>query len=146
MAGVNKVILLGRLGKDPETKTIGSGQMVANFSIATSETWKDKSTGEKKESTEWHNCQAWGPVAEIIQKYVHKGDQVYVEGKLKTRSWEKDGITRYVTEIIVSGVNLIGGGKQEQTQQTYSAPVQQQKNEPDPLAKVTQEDIDQLPF
>lgn len=116
MSGVNRVTLLGRVGKDPETKTIGNGQTVSNFSIATSESWKDKSTGEKKEQTEWHNCQAWGSTAEIIQKYVRKGDQIYVEGKIKTRSWEKDGVTRYVTEIIVSTVNLIGGNKSENRQ------------------------------
>lgn len=123
MSGVNKATLLGRLGKDPECKTINSGQMVANFSIATSESWKDRTTGEKKEQTEWHNCQAWGTLAEIAQKYLHKGDQVYVEGKIKTRSWEKDGVTRYVTEIIVGSIVLLGGGqKSDATRQEAPTP------------------------
>lgn len=112
MAGVNKVILLGRTGKDPESKTVNN-QTVANFSIATSEVYKDKNTGEKKETTEWTNCVAWGAVGDIISKYVKKGDQVYVEGKLKTRSWEKDGVTKYVTEVIVNAVTLIGGNNKE---------------------------------
>lgn len=110
MAGVNKVILLGRLGKDPETRNTGN-QSVTNFSMATSESYKDKATGEKKETTEWHNCQAWGAVGDIIAKYVKKGDNLYVEGKIKTRSWEKDGVTRYVTEVVVNTVNLIGGNR-----------------------------------
>lgn len=109
MAGVNKVILLGRLGKEPESKQV-NGQTVTNFSIATSESYKDKN-GEKKEVTDWHNCVAWGSVGDIIAKYVHKGDSLYVEGKSKTRSWEKDGVTKYVTEVVVNIVNLIGGNK-----------------------------------
>lgn len=112
MSGVNKIILLGRLGKDPESKTTNNGQTVCNFSMATSETYKDKATGEKKETTEWHNCVAWGSVGEIASKYLHKGDAVYVEGKMKTRTWEKDGVTRYVTEVLVNTINLIGGNKQ----------------------------------
>jgi len=105
---VNKVILLGRLGKDPEVRNLENGNQVANFSIATSEYSKDKS-GNKKESTEWHNIVLWGKVAEIASKYLKKGNQVLVEGKIKTRSWEKDGVTRYVTEIMGDNITLLGG-------------------------------------
>lgn len=107
MAGVNKVILVGRLGKDPEVRHFENGGMVANFTMATSETYKDKATGEKKEITDWHNIVVRNQAAEIMQKYVHKGDLLYVEGKIRTRSWEKDGITRYTTEIIVDNFNML---------------------------------------
>jgi single-strand DNA-binding protein len=89
MSGVNKVILVGRLGKDPEVRNLENGAVVANFSIATSESYKDRTTGEKKEITEWHNIVLWRGLAEIAQKYLHKGDMVYIEGKLRTRSWRK---------------------------------------------------------
>lgn len=108
MSGVNKCILLGRVGKPPEVKSTGNGQRVANFSIATSESYKDKSTGEKKEITDWHNIVIWGQLADVIEKYVNKGDMIYVEGKMRTRSWEKDGITRYTTEVIGSNITLLG--------------------------------------
>ncbi|MFO0506496.1 MAG: single-stranded DNA-binding protein [Chryseotalea sp.] len=108
MAGVNKVILIGRLGKDPEIRNFENGGMIANFSMATSETYKDRTTGEKKEITDWHNVVARIPLlAEIIQKYVKKGDMLYVEGKLRTRSWEKDGQTRYTTEVIIDNFTML---------------------------------------
>ncbi len=108
MSGVNKVILVGRLGKEPEVRSLDSGAMVANFSIATSESYKDKTTGERKEITEWHNIVLWRGLAEITQKYVHKGDLVYIEGKLRTRSWEKDGVTRYTTEVVADNMTMLG--------------------------------------
>jgi single-strand DNA-binding protein len=108
MSGVNKVILVGRLGKEPEVRNLDNGAIVANFSIATSESYKDKTTGEKKEVTEWHNIVLWRGLAEIAQKYVHKGDLVYIEGKLRTRSWEKDGVTRYTTEIVADNMTMLG--------------------------------------
>lgn len=111
---VNKTILLGRLGKDPELRHLDNGNAVANFSLATSESYKDKSTGEKKETTEWHNIVLWGKTAEIAQKYLHKGDQVYIEGKLRTRKWEKDGITRYITEVVGDSITMLGGKKEGQ--------------------------------
>jgi single-strand DNA-binding protein len=117
---VNKVILLGRVGKDPEVRNLDNGRTVANFSLATSETYKDKS-GEKKETTEWHNLVLWGKTAEIAQKYVSKGDQIYVEGKLQTRSWEKDGVTKYTTETIVDKLTLIGGNKRSTNQEEPAA-------------------------
>lgn len=109
MSGVNKVILVGRLGKEPEIRNLENGAMVANFSIATSEVYKDRTTGERRESTEWHNIALWRGLAEIAQKYLHKGDMVYIEGKLKTRSWEKDGITRYTTEIVGENLTMLSG-------------------------------------
>jgi single-strand DNA-binding protein len=117
---VNRVILLGRVGKDPEVRNTTNGKTVANFSLATSESYKD-SSGEKKETTEWHNLVLWGKTAEIAQKYVSKGDQIYVEGKLQTRSWEKDGVTKYTTETIVDKLTLIGGNKRSTNQEEPAA-------------------------
>ena len=108
MAGINKVILIGNLGNDPEVRYTPDGTAVANFSIATSDEWTDKDTGEKKKRTEWHRIVAWRRLGEICGEYLSKGRQVYVEGKLQTRSWEKDGATRYTTEIIASDVQFLG--------------------------------------
>ena len=108
MSGVNKVILIGRLGKDPEVRNLENGVSVANFTMATSESYKDRTTGEKKEVTEWHNVVLWRGLAEISQKYLHKGDLVYIEGKLRTRSWEKEGVTRYTTEIVADNMTMLG--------------------------------------
>jgi single-strand DNA-binding protein len=107
MSGVNKVILVGRLGKDPEVRNLDNGATVANFTIATSETYRDKTTGDKKEITEWHNIVLWRGLAEIAQKYLHKGDMVYIEGKLRTRSWEKEGVTRYTTEVVGDNMTML---------------------------------------
>lgn len=107
---VNKVILVGRLGKDPETRYTGSGKAVANFSVATDETWKDNS-GEKQQKTEWHKIVAWGKLAEIVQQYCTKGQLVYIEGKLQTRKWEdKEKVTRYSTEIVADTLRMLGRG------------------------------------
>jgi single-strand DNA-binding protein len=110
MAGVNKVIVIGNLGQDPEIRYMPDGTAVANFSVATSDTWKDKQTGEKKERTEWHRIVAWRQLGELCGKYLSKGRKVYVEGKLQTRSWEKDGVTRYTTEIVANDVQFLDGG------------------------------------
>lgn len=116
---VNKVILIGRLGNDPEIKTLQNDSKVANFSLATSDIWYDKGTGEKKEATEWHRIVVWGKKAELVEKYLQKGSEVYLEGKLKTRSWEKDGITRYATEIVLEEyngqINFIGSRQSSET-------------------------------
>ena len=110
MSGVNKVTLLGRLGADPESRKTNSGDTVVNFSLATSEKWTDKESGEKKEQTEWHRVIAFKRTAEIIQQYVKKGDQIYVEGKLQTRKWQdKNGQDRYTTEVVVRDMQLLGG-------------------------------------
>jgi single-strand DNA-binding protein len=111
MSGVNKVILVGRLGKDPEVRNLDNGAVVANFTIATSESYKDKTTGEKKEITEWHNIVLWRGLAEISQKYLHKGDMVFIEGKLRTRSWEKEGVTRYTTEVVADNMTMLSTGR-----------------------------------
>jgi single-strand DNA-binding protein len=108
MAGINKAIIVGNLGRDPEVRYTPDGTAVANFSVATSESWNDKQSGEKKERTEWHRVVAWRRLGEICGEYLSKGSQVYVEGKLQTRSWEQDGVTRYTTEIIASTVQFLG--------------------------------------
>lgn len=105
--GVNKVIAIGNLGKDPETRYLPSGVAVCNFSIAVSESWKDKQTGEQKERTEWINIETWGGIAEACQKYLSKGSQCYVEGKMQTDKWEKDGVTRYSTKVRADNVQFL---------------------------------------
>jgi single-strand DNA-binding protein len=114
MAGINKVILVGHLGSNPEVKTIGSGQQVAQFNIATSENWMDKN-GQRQERTEWHRVVFWGKQAELCGKYLSKGRQVYIEGKLQTRQWEDaQGQKRYTTEIIGNSIQFLGGGDRAQ--------------------------------
>ena len=108
MAGVNKAILVGNLGRDPELRTTPNGQSVVNFTLATSETWNDKS-GERQERTEWHRIVVWGKTAEMCNQYLSKGRTVYIEGRIQTREWEdKDGAKRYTTEVNASTVNFIG--------------------------------------
>ena len=108
MASVNKVILVGNLGRDPEVRYMPNGEAVCNFSIATTDSWKDKS-GAKQEKTEWHNIVMYRKLAEIAGEYLKKGRPVYVEGRLQTRKWEKDGVTRYTTEIIADQMQMLGG-------------------------------------
>ena len=109
MAGVNKVLLIGRLGRDPEVRYTPDGTAIANFSIATSEEWKDKKTGEKQERTEWHRIVAFRRLGEICGEYLSKGRQVYIEGRLQTRDWQdKDGNKRYTTEIVASQMQMLG--------------------------------------
>ena len=109
MAGVNKVILVGNLGKDPEVRHLESGNSVAHFTLATNEYYKDKQ-GARVERTEWHNISAWRGLAELAEKYLKKGSQVYIEGKLRTRQYQdKDQQTRYITEIIAEEISLLGG-------------------------------------
>ena len=101
--GVNKVILIGNLGAEPDVRYMQSGDAVANLSLATSESWKDRETGETKERTEWHRVVVFGKVAEIVKQYVHKGSKIYVEGQLRTKKWQdKEGQDRYTTEVVVS--------------------------------------------
>jgi len=128
MKGVNKVVVLGNVGQDPEVRYSPSGMCFCNLSVATSESWKDKQTGERKERTEWHRVVLQGKLAEIAGEYVKKGSQVYFEGKLQTRKWQgQDGQDKYTTEIIVdsfSGVMQLLGGKQQPSQ-----PAQQQQQQ-----------------
>ena len=106
--GVNKVILLGNVGQDPEIKYMQNGDAVANLSLATSESWKDKNTGEQKEKTEWHRVVAFKRLAEIIGEYVKKGSKLYVEGRLQTRKWQgKDGQDKYTTEVLISEMQML---------------------------------------
>ncbi|MGA7801881.1 MAG: single-stranded DNA-binding protein [Gammaproteobacteria bacterium] len=108
--GVNKVILIGNLGKDPEVRYLPSGSAVANVTLATSEQWKDKQSGDQQERTEWHNVAFFGRLAEIVGEYLKKGSQVYVEGSLRTRKWQdKNGNDRYTTEIVASEMQMLGG-------------------------------------
>ncbi len=112
MSGVNKAIVVGRLGNDPELKQTSTGQSVCTFSMATSENWKD-SNGERQERTEWHRIVVWGRVGKNCAKYLAKGRQAFVEGRLQTRSWEgQDGQKRYTTEIVAQNVQFLGGGAQ----------------------------------
>lgn len=107
--GVNKVILVGNLGNDPETKYMPSGDAVTNLSVATSESWKDKKTGEQKDRTEWHRVAMFGRLAEIAAEYLRKGSQVYIEGKLRTRKWQdQQGNDRYSTEVIANEMQMLG--------------------------------------
>ena|SRR5688572_14038947 len=108
--GVNKVILIGHLGKDPQQRAMPSGKAVVNFSMATTEQWRDKQTGENKEATEWHNIVMFDRLAEIAAEYLRKGSQVYIEGKIRTRKWQdKEGNDRYTTEIIANEMSMLGG-------------------------------------
>lgn len=109
---INKVILVGNLGRDPEIRYTPSGMAVANFSIATTDKWKDKQSGEMKERTEWHRIVAWGRLGEICGEYLSKGRQVYIEGRLQTNQWEKDGVTRYTTEVVASEMKMLGSKTQ----------------------------------
>jgi len=106
MRGINKVMLLGMVGKDPEIRTVANGLM-ATFSLATSEVWKDKQTGEKKEQTEWHNCVVFGALAQVVQGYVHKGTKLHIEGQIQTRSYDKDGEKRYITQVLIKDLLLL---------------------------------------
>ena len=108
--GVNKVIIIGNLGADPETRAMPSGTTVANLRVATSESWRDKQTGEQQERTEWHRVALFGRLAEVAGEYLRKGSQVYIEGSLRTRKWQdKQGNDRYTTEIIADNMQMLGG-------------------------------------
>jgi len=123
--GVNKVILVGNLGKDPEVRYMPNGKAAASVTVATTESWKDKQTGEKQERTEWHNVQFYDKLAEIVGEYLKKGSQIYVEGSLRTRKWQdKEGKDRYTTEVIASDMQMLGGGKSsgEKPERSQSKP------------------------
>ena len=146
MAGVNKAIIVGNLGQDPEVKFMPSGEAVANITIATSESWKDKQTGEQKEKTEWHRVSIFGKLAEIAGEYLKKGSKVYIEGKLQTRKWtNQQGQDQYTTEIVLQGfggvMQMLDGKQQGQgaapqqqggfvNQGQQQAPLQQQQQAP----------------
>ena len=127
--GINKVILVGHLGQDPEVKYMPSGGAVANVSVATSDQWKDKQSGETKDRTEWHRVVFFNRTAEVVGEYLKKGSQVYIEGRLQTRKWQnKDGQDMYTTEIVANDMQMLGGKgsapEQGQQQQSYKPPQQ----------------------
>lgn len=156
MAGsVNKVILIGNLGRDPEVRRLENGGIVANFPIATTETYTDKSTGERKDITDWHNIVVWRGLAEVVEKYVRKGTKLYVEGKLKTRSWtDKEGNTRYTTEVLADNLTMLSRAENNASQSrepNYSS--QGTPTAPAPIESVTTpqnltetDEADDLPF
>ena len=124
--GVNKVILVGNLGKDPEIRYMPNGNAVANLTVATSEKWKDKNTGQDQEKTEWHRIVIFGKLAEIVGEYLKKGSQAYFEGKLQTRKWQdQQGQDKYTTEIIADQMQMLGGKGDSSQQQAQQQPAQQ---------------------
>ncbi len=154
MASVNKVILVGNLGKDPETRYMSGGDAVCNITIATSESWKDKNTGEKREITEWHKVVFYRKLAEIAGQYLRKGSSVYVEGRIRTRKWQdKDGNDRYTTEIEATEMQMLGsrqsGGQSDQGgyQQPQSRPAANPGQQPRQQQRQAYDDLsDDIPF
>ena len=132
--GVNKVILVGNLGNDPEVKYLPSGSAIANITLATSEEWRDKATGEKREAVEWHRVVLFGKLAEIAGEYLRKGSQVYIEGQLRTRKWtDNAGVEKYTTEVVVNvggTMQMLGGKQESKPQQAQQQGRQQQQNNP----------------
>ena len=121
--GLNLAIIIGNVGQDPETKFLPSGEAVTNFSIATSESWKDKNSGERKDRTEWHKVVAFGRLAEIISEYAKRGSKLYISGSLRTRQWEKDGQKHYTTEIVAKEMQLLDrkeGGAEKPAEVVFS--------------------------
>lgn len=149
--GINKVIIVGNLGQDPEVRYMSNSNAIASFSVATSETWKDKQTGEQKDRTEWHRVVIFGRLAEIAGEYLKKGSQVYIEGQLQTRKWQdQSGIDRYTTEIVVNidgTLQILGSRQNEQDISNGNRPAQPVKSAPPP--QLTQSGVDSdddIPF
>lgn len=139
MSDLNRVMLIGRLGADPEQRHMPNGKAVVNIRVATSETWKDRNSGERQERTEWHSIVAFDKLAEIIAEYLRKGSQVFIEGKLQTRKWQdKEGKDRYTTEIVASQMQMLGGKLQGERVPRQEAPA----SEPAPAGEFE----DDLPF
>lgn len=130
--GINKVILIGNVGGDPETRYLPNGNAVTNLTLATSDSWRDKQSGEQKERTEWHRVSFFGKIAEIVGQYVNKGSKLYIEGRLQTREWEKDGVKRYTTEIVVDmggTMQMLDGRDDSGGQNTNRAPQNNQQGQ-----------------
>ena len=143
--GINKVILIGNLGNDPDVKYLPNGNAVANITIATSDSWKDKTTGQKQEKTEWHRVVFFGKLAEIVGEYLRKGSKIYIEGRLQTREWEKDGVKRYTTEIVVDiggQMQMLDGKKDDSHSSATSRPVPARTAAPQPADDFS----DDVPF
>lgn len=149
--GINKVIIVGNLGNDPEVKYMPSGSAVANLTVATSESWKDKNTGEQKEKTEWHRVAIFGKLAEIAGEYLRKGSQVYLEGQLQTRKWQdQQGQDRYTTEVVIQGFNgvmqMLGGKQGTQQQEGWGQPQQPaQQHQQHPAQQQPQQQYNEPP-
>ncbi len=146
---VNKVILIGNLGKDPEVRYLENGTVVASFPLATSEVYTDKSTGDKKVTTDWHDIVVWRGLAEIAEKYLKKGYKVYIEGKLKKRTWQdKEGNNRYITEVIADEMTILSRPENTLKQVEQKDPYSNQgtPSQPGPLASTEDELNDDLPF
>jgi single-strand DNA-binding protein len=142
MAGINRVILIGNLGKDPDVITFENGVKKATFSLATTESYKNKE-GNRVDQTEWHNIVMWRGLADIAERYLHKGNQIYLEGKLKTRSYEQDGIKKYITEIFVDNMTMLGSKRDGENQDAgTNKPAQAQQTEENDI----QVPEDDLPF
>ena len=138
---INKAILVGNLGRDPEVRYTTSGMAVANFTIATSERWKDKTSGEMQERTEWHRIVAWGRLGEICGEYLSKGRQVYIEGRIQTRDWEdKDGNKRYTTEVVAAEMKMLGSKDSDGGYKTPKSPEVPEYSGP-PLPEEQDDDI-----
>lgn len=146
MAGVNRVILVGNLGKDPEVRSLENGTKVASFPLATSESYTDKN-GEKQTKTEWHNIVVWRGLADVVDKYVKKGNQIYVEGKLRTRSWEdKEGNKRYTTEVVVDNMTMLGGRRENNEEGSYNRPQEKTEAAETESNPFDTSEADDLPF
>ena len=144
---VNKVILVGHLGKDPEVRYLEGGTALANFSIATSETFKDRTTGERKTNTEWHNVVVWRALAEIAEKYLKKGSQIYLEGKLRTRQWQdKDGNNRYTTEVVADNIQMLGKKEDNPANAKSSTPPPASNVKENTATPPSKNEVDDLPF
>lgn len=151
--GVNKVILIGNVGGDPEVRYLPNGNAVANVTLATSDSWKDKQTGQQQERTEWHRVVFFGRLAEIVGEYVRKGSKLYIEGRLQTREWEKDGVKRYTTEIVVDiggQMQLLdsrgqGGGEGMAPRAQQSRPAPQRQAAPQQQQQPAQPQAQQMP-
>jgi single-strand DNA-binding protein len=152
--GINKVILIGNLGREPETKHFSNGGSVCNCAVATSETWKDRQTGEQKEKTEWHNIVFNGRLAEIAQKYLHKGSKIYVEGSLRTRKWQtQQGQDKYTTEIVVNELQMLDskGESAPSSNASWNQPSSSSTNEnlninKNSVPEFNADDFDDVPF
>ena len=143
-SGINKVILVGNLGQDPEVKYTAGGDAVTTLSIATSDSWKDKDTGQDQERTEWHRVVLWRRLAEIAGEYLNKGSKVYVEGQLRTRKWEQEGQTRYTTEIIARELQFLDSKNTTESLKTNDSQVESEKSLPE--IEDSSIDDDEIPF
>ena len=147
MASINKVILIGRLGKDPEVRFTAGGQAVANFSIATTDRWKNKQNGNLEERTEWHNIVVWGKTAELCKEYLSKGRQVYIEGRLQTRAWtDKEGHKRYTTEVVAQTVQFLDSRQDRGTTASSSGSSASAGPAPESSPAATESDSGPPPF